>query len=164
MFKCNLFFLLVIISFNVSCAMKKKIEGPIADMTKVCREGQKLVFQIIPFERGDFTVSDEKILTGPNERTYDLKKSVAQSYGLEWLQLKFKNQLLYSLWYGPRGSFEKDMDRVGINTYYIRDQRGKKLNSFNREMMYTKDLSGRVITIEHQGSAVNGVMVTCTKL
>lgn len=160
MFKCNPF-VFALLFFSAGCSHFSKSDKPMIDVQKVCREEPKLVERIMVFSKSDFNMAEANKSDISDEEIWDLGTVSKTLYGLDFLQLKFKDNKLKSIWYGPRSSFEDDMEKLGVNLYFVRTKDGKETDNYEQGPFVIKDLQGRDIKLEHNGSASPGVSLTC---
>ena len=146
-----------------SCNFSAKKERLTVDVTKICSEHPKLVLKILDVSKRDFSVSSQTDATWGYESTWDLSEFKVRSLELEWLQLKYHGDRLQSIWLGPKQSLEKDMNRLGINTYFLKSATGESLDTYKGGIYYSKDLGGRKMTIEHGNPGIKGTLITCFK-
>jgi hypothetical protein len=156
-------FPLILLFFTVMGCQSKiaSNDGVLIDIRKTCSEYPRLVEKIMAFRERSFDISSDKDSRLANNETWDLKKAVAKRYKLGWFQLKYENDKLKSLWFGPRTDLEQDLKLLGMITFDLLDKKGQRLDAFERPTYYSKDFNDRTIKIEYDAPHSEGVTITC---
>lgn len=144
-----------------ACAAQPIVNKTFLDVEKACGERQKLVEKLMNLKQSDFLIPKVKTRQWTPYENWDLKKNIAQSYGWQWLQLRWKYKKLQAVWFGPRHSLDEDLFSVGLTREDLRQANGSKVNDFDTGIYYAKNLEGQQMQIEHEGSLQKGMTITC---
>ncbi len=160
MFKCKLLVFLFYLPL-FGCVSNRPTDRLLLDVQKACSENMALVEKLMVFNASQF---DQKKPLDPKwgfEQIWDLQNQVAVQYNLQWLQLRFQDNKLQALWFGPRSTLDKDLVAIGLRRTLLRNEQRAPEKDFIRGTYYSQDLNDRKLRIDHKGGPEKGTTVTC---
>lgn len=160
MFRALFIFLTTI--FLISCTHTRPLkDGELIDVRKTCGEYPRLVEKIMALREINFNITDRDDPRLGDEQIWDLKKTAALRYNLEWFQLKFEKDKLKSIWMGPRTDLETDLKRLAMIPYDLLNKKGKPMEVYESGTYKVKDFENRTITLDYDLAHSEGLTVTC---
>ncbi len=158
---CRCSFLFACLFIATACTGPGRTNGTLIDVQKICSESIPLVLKVASVKQTDFRMQKSLEPRSSREQIWDMKKKRTSVYGLEWMQLRFQNDKLQAVWFGPRTSLNADLQTIGLKTSLLRNKTNMKMKDLSAGIFYLKDLEGRKVKIEREPDGQKGVTVTC---